>query len=140
MNRNRGKSPLPIPSKNSPLWAIVPFGLLLGACNWTPPAERRPPSDPRNTLTLAVEGTMDDGPEFFTGTIDRRLENEGVLTFASDRGLRCRGEFAYVSGHDAKGTLNCTNGLAGPFQFESNGKCGKGTGRIAGRGFTFVFG
>ena len=130
-----------LPSKNSPLRAILLATLLLGACNWTPPAERFPPSDPRNTLTLAVEGTMDDGPnELFTGTVARRLENEGVLTIASDRGLRCRGYFAYVSRHEARGTLDCTNGLSGPFQFESNGKRGKGTGRIAGRGFTFVFG
>ena len=131
---------MPIDSKNSPLWAIVLAGLLLGACSWTRAADRRPPSDPRSTLTLAVEGIMDDGPELFTGTVDRRLEHEGVLAITSDRGLRCRGEFAYVSANDAKGTLNCTNGLSGPFQFESNGKRGKGTGRIAGRGFTFVFG
>jgi hypothetical protein len=131
----------PIVSKTSPSWTIVFASLLLGACNFTPPAERFPASDPRNTLTLAVEGTMDEGPEeLFTGTVARRLENEGVLTIASDRGLRCRGYFAYVSRHEARGSLDCTNGLSGPFQFESQGKRGKGTGRIAGRRFTFVFG
>lgn len=127
--------------KQRQILTIVSVALLAGACNWTPAAERFPPSDPRNTLTLAVEGTMDDGPvELFTGTVARRLENEGVLTIASDRGLRCRGYFAYVSRHEARGTLDCTNGLSGPFEFESNGKRGKGTGRIAGRPFTFVFG
>ena len=133
---------MPIHSKSFSLLAVVLATLLLGACSWAFPApvDRRPPSDPRNTLTLAVEGIMDDEPELFTGTVARRLENEGVLTITSDRGLRCRGDFVYVSAHDAKGSLDCTNGLSGPFQFESNGKRGKGTGRIAGRGFTFVFG
>jgi len=92
------------------------------------------------SVTLPVQGTMEDGGEVFSGTATGYGDGGGTLQIASNRGLSCTGNFVYVTRRSGNGTFNCNNGMSGPFSFVSTGTRGTGTGRIGQRGFTFTFG
>lgn len=92
------------------------------------------------SMTLPVQGTMEDGSEAFTGSATGYVDGGGTLQITSNKGLACSGRFVYETLRSGSGTFNCSNGQSGPFQFVSTGARGTGMGRIGGRPFTFTFG
>ena len=92
------------------------------------------------SMTLPVQGSLEDGTETFTGSATGYMDGGGNLTITSNKGLSCAGTFVYETTRNGKGTFNCTNGQSGPFEFVSTGRRGTGTGRLGGRPFTFTFG
>ena len=92
------------------------------------------------SMTLPVQGSIEDGSESFTGSATGYMDGGGTLTISSNKGMSCSGTFVYVTHRDGKGTFNCNNGQSGPFEFVSTGTRGTGTGRIGNRPFTFTFG
>lgn len=92
------------------------------------------------SMTLPVQGSIEDGSETFTGQATGYMDGGGNLTITSNKGLTCSGTFVYVTRRDGRGTFNCSNGQSGPFEFVSTGTRGTGTGRIGPRPFTFTFG
>lgn len=92
------------------------------------------------SMTLPVQGSIEDGSETFTGSATGYMDGGGTLTISSNKGLSCAGTFVYVTRRNGSGTFNCNNGQSGPFDFVSTGTRGTGTGRIGTRPFTFTFG
>lgn len=92
------------------------------------------------SVTLGVQGGMEDGDETFTGTATGYLDASGTLRITSSKGTTCTGGFVYVNSRQGQGTFMCSDGRSGPFQFVSTGTHGTGTGRLGGRAFTFTFG
>lgn len=106
------------------LFALVFVALGLGACS----------------MTLPVQGSIEDGSETFTGSATGYMDGGGKLEIMSNKGLSCSGTFVYVTSRNGRGTFTCANGQSGPFEFVSTGTRGTGTGRIGSRPFTFTFG
>ncbi len=92
------------------------------------------------SMTLPVEGQSADGAETFKGTATGYSDGGGNLTIASNTGLSCSGTFVYVTPRQGSGTIQCSNGQSGSFNFVSTGSRGTGTGKIGDRPFTFSFG
>lgn len=91
-------------------------------------------------LTLPVTGASESGDETFTGTASGGVDGAGTLQIVTSRGLRCTGDFVYVTRRDGRGTFRCANGQGGAFDFVSTGNRGTGSGSIGGKRFTFQFG
>lgn len=109
---------------NRQVVALAALGFGLGACS----------------MTLPVQGSMEDGSEVFTGSATGYMDGGGTLSIASNKGRECSGRFVYVTGRNGRGTFSCSDGQSGPFEFVSTGTRGTGTGRIGGQRFTFTFG
>lgn len=92
------------------------------------------------SLTLPVEGSMEDGGETFTGTATGYSDGGGNLAVTSNKGMTCNGDFTYITSRFGKGIFRCSNGQSGPFEFTSTGRRGNGVGRLGDRRFTFTFG
>lgn len=90
--------------------------------------------------TADVLGGFEDGSETFKGTTTGYLDGAGVLSIVSSKGLRCEGQWVFVTKRTGKGTFNCADGQNGPFEFVSTGSRGTGTGRLGGKPFVFSFG
>lgn len=103
---------------------LLPLASALAGCN----------------LTLPVTGASETGDETFTGSATGGLDGSGTLEIVSSRGLRCTGDFVYITERNGRGTFRCSNGQGGGFEFVSTGEKGLGTGTIGGRRFTFRFG
>lgn len=91
-------------------------------------------------MTLPLRGQTETGDETFTGSATGYTDGGGTLQLISNKGMKCSGNFVYVSHRDGEGTFTCNNGKSGSFSFVSTGTRGTGTGSIAGRKFTFSFG
>lgn len=92
------------------------------------------------SMTLPVQGQMETGEETFIGTATGYLDRSGVLEVTSNKGLKCSGDFVYVTSREGRGVFRCSDGRSGPFEFVSTGTRGNGTGVIGGQRFTFTFG
>lgn len=92
------------------------------------------------SLTLPVTGRMTAGPEEFTGTATGRTDGSGTIALRSTQGATCGGRFVYVTSREGSGTLECSDGRAGPFEFVSTGRKGTGSGTLSGAPFVFAFG
>lgn len=94
------------------------------------------------SLTLPVEGRMQNSNERFLGETTGYLSGKGELTVTLMSGSECLGAFQYAkSGKSGKGTLTCNDGRSGTFIFTSNGTRGNGFGKTTnGEMFTFRFG
>jgi hypothetical protein len=92
------------------------------------------------SMTLPVQGSIEDGSETFSGSATGYMDGGGNLALTSNKGLTCTGTFVYVTRRNGAGTFNCSNGQSGPFEFVSTGARGTGTGRIGTRPLTFTFG
>ncbi|MBB4171592.1 hypothetical protein [Rhizobium sp. BK538] len=91
-------------------------------------------------MTLPLKGQTESGDETFTGKATGYVDGGGTLELASSKGLKCTGNFVYVTRRNGEGTFTCGNGQSGSFTFVSTGVRGTGTGSIGGRRFTFTFG
>ena len=92
------------------------------------------------SMTLSVNGQMEDGSESFTGSATGYMSGSGDLTIKTDKGITCKGNFVYVSRRHGEGIFTCEDGRSGPFEFVSTGSSGTGTGRLGNSYFTFTFG
>lgn len=92
------------------------------------------------SMTLPVQGALEDGTETFTGSATGDMDGGGKLQISSNKGRSCSGTFVYVTGRNGRGTFTCSDGQSGPFEFVSTGIRGTGTGRIGSKPFTFTFG
>ncbi|WP_425069176.1 hypothetical protein [Reyranella sp.] len=92
------------------------------------------------STTLPVTGSLDDGPETFTGSATGYMDGGGTLAITTNKGLSCTGTFVYMTSRSGQGAINCTNGQNGIFEFVSTGKRGAGIGNIGSRPVTFTFG
>lgn len=92
------------------------------------------------SMTLPVEGRMQDGGEVFTGIATGYMDGGGNLKITSNRGRVCSGNFVYVTSRNGEGVFTCDDGKSGPFKFVSTGTRGTGTGTIGGKDFIFTFG
>jgi len=93
------------------------------------------------SVTLPVDGTMEDGDETFTGTTTGYADGSGTLTVVSNKNLRCEGNWSYVARPTyGRGIFRCNNGKSGPFEFNGAGQHGTGIGRLGNRRFTFTYG
>lgn len=108
----------------APYLAIATLASALAGCN----------------LTLPVSGASESGDETFTGTATGGVDGSGSLQIVTSRGVRCTGDFIYITRRDGRGTFRCANGQGGAFEFVSTGDKGMGSGSIGGRRFTFQFG
>ncbi len=92
------------------------------------------------SMTLPVQGALEDGTETFSGSATGYSDGGGTLTLTTTKGRSCSGKFVYVTRREGEGTFTCNDGQSGPFSFVSTGTSGTGTGRIGGKPFTFTFG
>src|SRR5258708_7848270 len=93
------------------------------------------------SVTTGVTLTMEDGSETFQGTETGYADGAGTLELISNRGLRCTGQWVFIDRPSyGQGTIQCTNGQSGPFEFVGTGRRGIGSGRLGDRPFTFTFG
>ena len=89
---------------------------------------------------LSVRGEFASGGIAFTGTATDYTSDKGSLSVTSASGTTCTGNFVYVTSRQAEGTLECSDGRAGPFSFASTGTSGTGTGRLGGETITLILG
>jgi hypothetical protein len=92
------------------------------------------------SLTLPVQGRVQNTDETFTGSATGNMNGDGVLTIRSSRGTGCKGDFVYVTARTGEGVFACDDGRSGPFRFVSSGSRGNGRGTLGGQEFTFTFG
>lgn len=91
-------------------------------------------------MTLPLKGQTEAGDETFSGKATGYADGGGTLELTSNKGLKCSGDFVYVTRRNGEGTFTCSNGQSGAFSFVSTGVRGTGTGSIGARRFTFTFG
>ncbi|MFC5755282.1 MULTISPECIES: lipoprotein [unclassified Rhizobium] len=91
-------------------------------------------------MTLPLKGQTESGDEKFTGKATGYADGAGTLELTSTKGLKCNGNFVYVTHRNGEGTFTCSNGQSGSFTFVSTGVRGTGSGSIGSRKFTFTFG
>jgi hypothetical protein len=92
------------------------------------------------SMTLPVQGMVQNSDETFTGTATGYLDGGGDLHIVSNKGAACDGSFTYVTHRTGEGVFHCSDGRSGPFQFVSSGTRGSGYGSLGGQNFTFTFG
>jgi len=92
------------------------------------------------SITLPVQGRVQNSTETFTGTATGYLDRSGNLRITSTKGTVCSGDFVYTSSSHGEGVFSCDDGRSGPFQFASTGMRGTGYGDLGGQRFTFTFG
>ena len=86
-----------------------------------------------------VTGAMEDGDETFTGSATGYSDQSGVLRITSNKGRSCTGRFVLVTLREGRGTVSCTDGTSGPFEFVTTGRHGTGSGRLGTSRVTFTF-
>lgn len=91
-------------------------------------------------MTLPLKGQSESGDETFTGKATGYIDGAGTLELTSNKGLKCKGTFVYVTHRNGEGTFTCSTGQSGSFSFVSTGTRGTGTGSVGNRKFTFTFG
>jgi hypothetical protein len=89
---------------------------------------------------MPFKGASQAGDESFAGTVTGYDSNAGKIEIRSSQGPLCFGDFTYVDSRHGRGSLSCTDGRSGPFQFESSGGRASGSGRLGERPFTFTMG
>lgn len=92
------------------------------------------------TLTLPVVGQMQSTNEAFAGKATGHMDAAGELNLSMANGAKCVGTFVYVNPRQGAGTLKCSDGRSGQFEFVSTGRRGTGSGSLDGAPFTFTFG
>ncbi len=95
---------------------------------------------PACSLTLPVRGLVQDSDEKFIGTATGYSDGSGHLEVLSTSGVKCRGNFVYVTSRMGEGVFECADGRSGPFRFVSTGTRGNGQGNLGKQIFTFTFG
>lgn len=92
------------------------------------------------SMTLPVQGQVQNSTETFSGTATGYLDGGGNLKIVSSKGAVCEGNFVYTSSREGKGIFHCDDKRSGPFEFVSTGTRGTGTGDLGGERFIFTFG
>lgn len=92
---------------------------------------------------FTMNGAVDGGQELFTGTMIRRFNDEGDLQFRTTSGRTCTGKIPLFRGRvagatQAQGTVTCSDGQTGTFDFAGEDLRGNGRGTIGGRPFVFT--
>lgn len=92
------------------------------------------------SMTLPVKGQVQNSKETFFGSATGYMDGSGKLTITSNKGVKCDGDFVYITERQGDGTFTCEDGRTGPFTFVSTGSHGTGHGSLGGQNFTFTFG
>jgi hypothetical protein len=87
-----------------------------------------------------MQAAMQNTSERFIGTATGHMDGAGELQLTSSLGGTCEGRFVYVNGRQGAGTLSCSDGRNGSFEFVSTGSRGTGSGQLSGAPMMFVFG
>ncbi|MBD3768470.1 MAG: hypothetical protein IE928_11120 [Gammaproteobacteria bacterium] len=92
------------------------------------------------SMTLPVRGNVQGSDETFTGTATGYMDGGGDLTIVTNTGVKCTGNFVYVTHRNGEGVFKCDDGRSGPFEFVSTGTRGTGFGDLGGQRVMFTFG
>jgi hypothetical protein len=92
------------------------------------------------SMTLPVQGFVQNSDESFSGSATGYMDGSGHLSIVSSKGTTCSGNFVYVNSRRGEGVFQCSDGRSGPFWFVSTGTRGTGYGTLGGQNFTFTFG
>lgn len=93
------------------------------------------------SMTLPIQGQMQNSSETFTGVATGYLDGGGDLKIVSSKGVTCKGNFVYITDRQGRGIFTCDDKRTGPFEFVSTGKRGTGTGEMSnGDRLIFTFG
>jgi hypothetical protein len=92
------------------------------------------------SLTLPVDGSVQQTGERFWGTATGYADGSGNLQISSSAGVTCQGNFVYITRRNGRGVFLCSDGRSGPFSFVSTGNRGVGSGSLGNDIFTFTFG
>lgn len=92
------------------------------------------------SMTLAVQGQVQNTAETFTGSATGYMDRSGNLQIQSNNAASCTGNFVYATSREGEGVFTCSDGRSGPFHFVSTGSRGTGYGALGGQNFTFTFG
>lgn len=92
------------------------------------------------SMTLPLRGQVISSSETFSGTATGFLDGAGSLEFVSSKGVRCKGQFVYITRREGRGTATCSDGRAGSFNFVSTGTSGTGEGDFGTGRVIFTFG
>lgn len=85
-----------------------------------------------------VNGSLDEGPELFSGTLVKYLDRTGSIEVRSTKGLWCSGPITYADMSRGTGALKCRDGQTGSLDVEFYGSTGRGSGEIGSRRFAFT--
>lgn len=85
-----------------------------------------------------VNGSLDEGPESFSGSLTRLINRTGEIEIQSTKGLWCNGPITYPDMSHGTGTLKCRNGQVGRFDVEFYSGTGRGSGEIGERKIAFT--
>jgi hypothetical protein len=92
------------------------------------------------SVTLPVRAQLEGSSVVFTGTATGHLDGAGELSLVFPDGATCNGLFVNSSRRSGEGTVTCTDGRSGSFEFVTTGARGTGHGILNGQRFTFTFG
>jgi len=92
------------------------------------------------SMTLPVQGIVQNSSESFVGTATGYADGAGILQVKSNQGTECKGNFVYITSRQGEGVFTCSDGRSGPFNFASTGSRGTGQGKLGGDTFVFTFG
>jgi hypothetical protein len=96
---------------------------------------------PARAISLPIKGEVQNSAETFTGKATAFLSGDGSLILATNTGVTCYGDFVHVSSHAGTGTVLCTDGRLGIFNFVTTGLfTGSGNGKIGLEDFIFHIG
>lgn len=91
------------------------------------------------SVTLPVQGRLQDSLETFTGTATAYMDGGGVMTLNSEK-TQCSGNFVHITSREGEGVMKCSDNRQGPFKFATTGSRGTGQGTLTGEPYTFTFG
>jgi len=98
------------------------------------------PAFSRFSMTLPVEGEVQNGRETFSGRATVFFTGGGNLVLTTSKGVVCKGDFINASRRGGSGTVICEDGRSGSFDFVTAGFSGFGTGLIDTEPFVFRIG
>ena len=93
------------------------------------------------SVTSIFTGKIQGSDEIFTVIGTGNFSGNGTLKAVTNTNVTCKGKFAYDVSSTTKGEgfMTCSDGRTGNFNFETDGKKGKGSGEIGGQKITFSF-
>lgn len=97
-------------------------------------------ASPAHSITLPVEGSIQNSDETFSGKAYARLTGGGTITLETNRNVTCQGSFVHTGIHEGNGTVTCDDGRLGVFDFVTRGLSGSGVGTIGLESFVFRIG
>ena len=90
-------------------------------------------------MSLNVQGQAMNSGETISGSITVDHDGSGQINFTTSKGATCSGLYVHVTRRSGEGTVTCSDGRSGFFNFASTGRRGTGVGQIGNERFTATF-